>query len=208
MGPCGVMSTRATPARTPAADSGTAARAARRMIFMARRPLPPHDCRMDFAHCRDGIIGVALRVLGIHHHPGKAVQNIDGARAALAAVTDGLAAVGAEARPSRRHRHLLLDLRHNGQNHRSTRSRYRHALGFHRIGIALAILLSAESQENSSAEFALRIRQLPRMHTGQIAQAAVHATRVAPHIADDRSAERRVGKECRSRWWPYHYKTK
>src|SRR6266542_5438892 len=23
-----------------------------------------------------------------------------------------------------------------------------------------------------------------------------------------RSEERRVGKECRSRWWPYHYKKK
>src|SRR6266849_9409015 len=26
--------------------------------------------------------------------------------------------------------------------------------------------------------------------------------------ADRRSEERRVGKECRSRWWPYHYKKK
>src|SRR5205807_9539071 len=27
-----------------------------------------------------------------------------------------------------------------------------------------------------------------------------------PHSADLRSEERRVGKECRSRWWPKHYK--
>ena len=25
-----------------------------------------------------------------------------------------------------------------------------------------------------------------------------------PEISDDRSEERRVGKECRSRWSPYH----
>ena len=27
---------------------------------------------------------------------------------------------------------------------------------------------------------------------------------VKNHLADDRSEERRVGKECRSRWSPYH----
>src|SRR5690625_7131768 len=27
-------------------------------------------------------------------------------------------------------------------------------------------------------------------------------------VAFNRSEERRVGKECRSRWWPYHYKQK
>ena len=29
-------------------------------------------------------------------------------------------------------------------------------------------------------------------------------TAVSMTIADDRSEERRVGKECRSRWSPYH----
>src|SRR5260370_33352134 len=166
MGPCGVMSTRATPARTPAADSGTAARATTRMIVMAR-PLCPHDCRMHFAHRRDGIIGVALRVLGVHHHPGKTAQNIDGARTALAAVANGFAPVGAETRPSRRYRYLLFDLRHDGQNDRPARRRHRHSLGFHGVRVALAILLSAEPQENSSAEFALRIRQMPYMRSGK-----------------------------------------
>src|SRR5688572_32856476 len=28
----------------------------------------------------------------------------------------------------------------------------------------------------------------------------------APSIGSERSEERRVGKECRSRWWPYHQK--
>src|SRR5437868_10200339 len=27
-------------------------------------------------------------------------------------------------------------------------------------------------------------------------------------VVELRSEERRVGKECRSRWWPYHYKKK
>src|SRR5256886_9677303 len=31
-----------------------------------------------------------------------------------------------------------------------------------------------------------------------------HSPRLALHVADRRSEERRVGKECRSRWWPYH----
>src|ERR1039457_1748109 len=123
MGPRGVMSTRATPARNPAAPSGTAAGArsrmpSRRSDFMAPL-LRPNDRRVDFAHRRDGIVRVALRVLGVHHHARKAAENIDGARAALAAVTDRLATVGGETRPSRRHRHLLFDLRHYGQNHRA-----------------------------------------------------------------------------------------
>src|SRR5436853_3203968 len=34
---------------------------------------------------------------------------------------------------------------------------------------------------------------------------AVRAGRVPERpVADGRSEERRVGKECRSRWWPYH----
>src|SRR6266478_9533764 len=32
-------------------------------------------------------------------------------------------------------------------------------------------------------------------------QAAFSGTK---EVADARSEERRVGKECRSRWWPYH----
>src|ERR1035437_4464607 len=66
MGPRGVMSTRATPARIPAAPSGAIARSSSRMpssrmVFMARRLLCPNDCRVDLAHRRDGIFGVALR---------------------------------------------------------------------------------------------------------------------------------------------------
>src|SRR5215203_6473566 len=33
-------------------------------------------------------------------------------------------------------------------------------------------------------------------------------SRSAPSTATRRSEERRVGKECRSRWLPYHYKKK
>src|SRR5256885_16839133 len=32
--------------------------------------------------------------------------------------------------------------------------------------------------------------------------------RVSRRIHIERSEERRVGKECRSRWWPYHLKKK
>src|SRR5688572_32991472 len=32
--------------------------------------------------------------------------------------------------------------------------------------------------------------------------------RLAPAQVPKRSEERRVGKECRSRWWPYHEKKK
>ena len=40
-----------------------------------------------------------------------------------------------------------------------------------------------------------------------IAERADHVLAVSPDLArraDDRSEERRVGKECRSRWSPYH----
>src|SRR5689334_25322673 len=33
-----------------------------------------------------------------------------------------------------------------------------------------------------------------------------HDEQVRPTVARPRSEERRVGKECRSRWSPYHYK--
>src|SRR3712207_8032453 len=38
----------------------------------------------------------------------------------------------------------------------------------------------------------------------QQALLALHAPTVAVHLAVARSEERRVGKECRSRWSPYH----
>ena len=37
-----------------------------------------------------------------------------------------------------------------------------------------------------------------------IDEAEARLLRFAPYISDDRSEERRVGKECRSRWSPYH----
>src|SRR3712207_9568591 len=33
-------------------------------------------------------------------------------------------------------------------------------------------------------------------------------SRITPDGPRCRSEERRVGQECRSRWWPYHYKKK
>ena len=37
-----------------------------------------------------------------------------------------------------------------------------------------------------------------------IVRATVVMDGPTPHLMDDRSEERRVGKECRSRWSPYH----
>src|SRR5690606_40106622 len=37
---------------------------------------------------------------------------------------------------------------------------------------------------------------------------ALHVVAEAKARRDHRSEERRVGKECRSRWWPYHVKTR
>src|SRR6266699_5753371 len=44
----------------------------------------------------------------------------------------------------------------------------------------------------------------PALHERQPLQSALHAHPRA--LAPARSEERRVGKECRSRWSPYHYK--
>src|SRR2546430_3352317 len=33
---------------------------------------------------------------------------------------------------------------------------------------------------------------------------ASHVSELPEHVIDERSEERRVGKECRSRWSPYH----
>src|SRR5438045_7142095 len=48
-------------------------------------------------------------------------------------------------------------------------------------------------------------RLLPRSDRA-LQSAALHQIR--RRIPDDRSEERRVGKECRSRWSPCHYKKK
>src|SRR5256886_13341716 len=44
-------------------------------------------------------------------------------------------------------------------------------------------------------------RRLLRRHVGRRADGEPERRECA---AGDRSEERRVGKECRSRWWPYH----
>src|SRR3989441_8442048 len=49
-------------------------------------------------------------------------------------------------------------------------------------------------------------RTIGRMHAVGAARDAPHRPRldVARYIREPRSEERRVGKECRSRWSPYH----
>src|ERR1041384_8471288 len=53
---------------------------------------------------------------------------------------------------------------------------------------------------------ALPICRALRRETGPRARRRIFRGEEAPVERRDRSAERRVGKECRSRWPPYHYK--
>src|SRR5688572_33183639 len=41
---------------------------------------------------------------------------------------------------------------------------------------------------------------------GRVGEEPVHGQHAALQSVVDRSEERRVGKECRSRWWPYRSK--
>src|SRR5215475_7196968 len=49
---------------------------------------------------------------------------------------------------------------------------------------------------------------LRRVTTTSAGSASTRPRRAAPSSSTRRSEERRVGKECRSRWSPYHYKKK
>ena len=42
------------------------------------------------------------------------------------------------------------------------------------------------------------------VHNNHLAYAPASGTVVTAHVWQGRSEERRVGKECRSRWSPYH----
>src|ERR1035438_10931414 len=52
---------------------------------------------------------------------------------------------------------------------------------------------------------AVLVRLTGDLDVGEIARSLVEALSGAGFL-EDRSEERRVGKECRSRWSPYHYK--
>ena len=48
----------------------------------------------------------------------------------------------------------------------------------------------------------------PEASVGKRGEDGVRETRVVLSWAVDRKKERRVGRECRCEWWPYHYKKK
>src|SRR6266542_2283314 len=47
-----------------------------------------------------------------------------------------------------------------------------------------------------------------RSRTLRVTRSTTGSSRVLPQLTVCRSEERRVGKECRSRWSPYHHKKK
>ena len=61
-------------------------------------------------------------------------------------------------------------------------------------------LISAAGRKFQSAACAAIVEQLRRLPKPTSAPASVEIVLFPP----DRSEERRVGKECRSRWSPYH----
>src|ERR1051326_9362640 len=61
--------------------------------------------------------------------------------------------------------------------------------------------LPSEQRQNFMCTLAVIQRSNERLHD---ANSTVVSTAVAPRLEIVRSEERRVGKECRSRWSPYH----
>ena len=69
--------------------------------------------------------------------------------------------------------------------------------------LSVAFLVAATEKALRSEEFfaALRLSHLP---AGSVAPIGVAVPALELMLALARSEERRVGKECRSRWSPYH----
>src|SRR5690606_39985141 len=63
---------------------------------------------------------------------------------------------------------------------------------FHRVGAAACATAALDSRVSEAA-----------FRTSAAFPLACRARKVPPHDEATRSEERRVGKECRSRWWPY-----
>ena len=71
--------------------------------------VPPLRCGLG------RVLGVALRVFGADHDARKAAENVDGARATFAAISDGFTAFTCKRRPAWGDSHLLFDLGDDGQ---------------------------------------------------------------------------------------------
>src|SRR3712207_4373508 len=68
-----------------------------------------------------------------------------------------------------------------------------------RVAEAIAAAAAEVVQGKYDDEFPLVVWQ-----TGSGTQSNMNANEVIASLANERSEERRVGKECRSRWSPYH----
>ena len=73
--------------------------------------------------------------------------------------------------------------------------------GAARLGIAATRKMGAAVERNRAKRL---VRELFRHHKPAAPLSTVVMTRTAMVAASTRSEERRVGKECRSRWSPYH----
>jgi len=60
------------------------------------------------------------------------------------------------------------------------------------------------SMERSLPFYRELLRPLGYVHEGPITGERGEPVVYLGHVSHDRSEERRVGKECRSRWSPYH----
>src|SRR6266404_93970 len=68
---------------------------------------------------------------------------------------------------------------------------------------ALTSYLAQEGRSTQEVRAAVVASVVPPVTQG-LCEAVERATTVRPVVVDGRSEERRVGKECRSRWSPYH----
>ena len=75
------------------------------------------------------------------------------------------------------------------------------------VGIILviaAIAIPDLLRSRVSANQASAVGSLHTISTAETNYATTYGTGYSPDLASLRSEERRVGKECRSRWSPYH----
>src|SRR5688572_33450225 len=74
--------------------------------------------------------------------------------------------------------------------------------------------LMADARDPITQLSRMSLEELAKVEVTSVSKAAQSLSSAAASIYvithDEivRSEERRVGKECRSRWWPYHYKKK
>ena len=69
----------------------------------------------------------------------------------------------------------------------------------------VTVIKAAKAQKHTQEERRLKVCGYARVSTGSQAQATSYTAQVEYYTEKiERSEERRVGKECRSRWSPYH----